>query len=221
MSERMPSALRDQLIADFAPVSPLPNPAARVLWMLPFAVLALVAAHFVFELRLDAGQLGWSRTWGLSIAQALVGLMVVGAALRDAIPGRTWNRMASLLWIAVPIALVIAVTWISRVTPLRIRTTTGFYFVGGLCITGSIVSALPAVVLANILAARAYPTRPRFAGALLGLGGGLMADAGWRLFCHYSEPAHVLSAHLGGVVVSMLIGVALSTRFTARAPDKA
>ena len=83
------------------------------------------------------------------------------------------------------------------------------------------MSALPAVVLANILAARAYPTRPRFAGALLGLGAGLMADAGWRLFCHYSEPAHVLSAHLGGVVVSMLIGVALATRFTSRAPYKA
>ena len=221
MSERMPSALRDRLMGDFAPVRPLPNPAARVLWMLPFAVLALVAAQFVFELRVDAGQLGWSRTWGISIAQALVGLIVVGAALRDAIPGRQWHKAAALLWIALPIALIVAVTWISRVTPLRIRTTPGFYFIGGLCLTGSIVSALPAVVLANVLAARAYPTRPRFAGALLGLGSGLMADAGWRLFCHYSEPAHVLSAHLGGVVVSMLIGVALSARFTARAPGKA
>ena len=221
MSERLPAALRDRLIADFAPVRPLPIPAARVLWLLPFAALALFAAQFVFELRVDAGQLGWSRTWGISIAQVLVGLLVVGAALRDAIPGRQWNKAAALLWIAAPIALIAAVTWISRVTPLRIRTTPGFIFVGGLCLTGSIVSALPVVVLANVLAARAYPTRPRFAGALLGLGGGLMADAGWRLFCHYSEPAHVLSAHLGGVVVSMLIGVALAARFTARAPDKA
>src|SRR4029077_6596319 len=122
-----------QLIADFAPVTPLPNPAARVLWMLPFAVLALVAAQCVFEMRVDAGQLGWSPTWGLSIAQGLVGLLVVGAALRDSIPGRNWNRVAALLWIVAPIALVIAVTWISRVTPLRIRTTQGFYFVGGLC----------------------------------------------------------------------------------------
>lgn len=48
-----------------------------------------------------------------------------------------------------------------------------------------------------VLAARAYPTRPVVAGALLGLGAGLMANAGWRLFCHFSEPAHVLSAHVG------------------------
>ena len=61
------------------------------------------------------------------------------------------------------------------------------------------------------LAARAYPTRPALAGALLGLGAGLMADAGWRLFCHFSEPAHVLSAHLGAVVIATLLGSALAT----------
>jgi hypothetical protein len=214
MNERgLPADLRDRLIADFAPVRPLPSPAARVLWMVPFAVLTLVAAQFVFEFRLDAPRLGWGRTWGLSIAQAILGVVVVGAALRESIPGRTWSRIASVLWIAVPLAIIVAVTWISRIDPVRIRTTAGFYFIGGLCISGSLVSALPAVILANILAARAYPTRPAFAGALLGLGAGLTADAGWRLFCHYAEPAHVLSAHLGGVVVSMLIGSAIAWRF--------
>ena len=103
--------------------------------------------------------------------------------------------------------MVVAVTWTSwNAAPTRIRA--GWYFIGGLCITGSIVSALPAVTFASLLAARAYPTRPAVAGALLGLGAGLMADAGWRLFCHFSEPAHVLSAHLGGVLVSMLVGSA-------------
>jgi hypothetical protein len=74
------------------------------------------------------------------------------------------------------------------------------------------VSALPAVALASILAARAYPLRPAVAGALLGLGAGLMADAGWRLFCHFSEPAHVLSAHLGGVLLSMCLGAVMAKR---------
>ncbi|HUQ88064.1 MAG TPA: NrsF family protein, partial [Vicinamibacterales bacterium] len=62
------------------------------------------------------------------------------------------------------------------------------------------------------LAARAYPTRPAIAGALLGLGAGLMADAGWRIFCHFSEPAHVLSAHLAAVLMSTLIG-SLAARY--------
>ena len=38
-----------------------------------------------------------------------------------------------------------------------------------------------------------------------------MADAGWRIFCHFSEPAHVLSAHLAAVIMSTMIG-ALAVR---------
>jgi hypothetical protein len=47
---------------------------------------------------------------------------------------------------------------------------------------------------------------------LLGVGAGLMADAGWRLFCHFSEPAHVIAAHLGGAAVTALAGAALAIR---------
>lgn len=210
---QVPDTLRARLAADYAPVKPLAAPLARALWMLPFAILSLFAAQFVFEFRIDAPRLGWGGTWGLSIAQVAVGLIVVAAALREAVPGRSWSRVATVGWIALPIAIVIAITWASwEVSPVRLRG--GWYFVGGLCFVGSIVSALPAVTLSGILAARAYPTRPAVAGALLGLGAGLMADAGWRLFCHFSEPAHVLSAHLGGVLVSMLIGSLLAKRLT-------
>ena len=80
---------------------------------------------------------------------------------------------------------------------------------------GPDATALPVVVLASVLAARAYPVRPVIAGAMLGLGGGLMADAGWRIFCHFSEPAHVLSAHLAAVVVSSLLGAVLATALSA------
>jgi hypothetical protein len=83
--------------------------------------------------------------------------------------------------------------------------------VSGLCFTWSAVSAWPAVAVAAVLAARAYPTRPAFTGALLGLGAGLMADAGWRLFCHFSEPAHVLAAHLAAVLASAAAGALLTT----------
>jgi hypothetical protein len=210
---QVPDALRAQLAADYAPVKPLAAPLTRALWMLPLAILTLFAAQFVFEFRVDAQRLGWGGTWGLSIAQVVFGLIVVAAALREAVPGRTWSRAATALWIGLPVAIVIAITWASwEASPVRLRG--GWYFVGGLCLAGSIVSALPAVALASILAARAYPTRPAVAGALLGLGAGLMADAGWRLFCHFSEPAHVLSAHLGGVLISMLIGSFLAKRLT-------
>ncbi len=85
-----------------------------------------------------------------------------------------------------------------------------------MCLAGSLATALPGAVMAAVLAARAYPTRPALTGLLGGLGAGLMADAGWRLFCHFSEPAHVLSAHLGGVLAAGLCGALLSQRLHAR-----
>jgi hypothetical protein len=93
----------------------------------------------------------------------------------------------------------------------------GWWLVGGLCFSGSAATALPVVALTSVLAARAYPTRPALAGAMLGLGAGLMADAGWRTFCHFSEPAHVLSAHLAAVVMSAAIGSLVSVRLGRRA----
>jgi hypothetical protein len=176
----------------------------------PFAILSLVAARAFFELRVDAPRLGWSGTWGLSLAQVVVGLALVVAALREAVPGRGWNRIVAAGWLVLPLLLIVGVTYASwDLSPIRLRSQ--WFLVSGMCLVGSAVSALPAVALASILAARAYPTRPLLTGALLGLGAGLMADAGWRLFCHFSEPAHVLAAHLGGVVVSVVVGSALLT----------
>jgi hypothetical protein len=88
--------------------------------------------------------------------------------------------------------------------------------VGGMCFTGSLVSALPMVGLAGALAARAFPVRPAVAGALYGLGAGLIADAGWRLFCEFGAPSHVLVAHLGAVVASMGCGAALAAVIARR-----
>src|SRR5437660_834052 len=46
------------------------------------------------------------------------------------------------------------------------------------CFRTSAVAALPALMVAAFLAARAFPVRPSVAGVLYGLGGGLIADAG-------------------------------------------
>lgn len=202
---QMPAALRDRLAADYHPVRPLAAPSARMLWLLPVATLALLAAPVVFDVRADAVRLGWLGLWGASGLQVVMGLALMVAALREAVPGRGWTATASALWLAVPLAFVVLVTLNSwQSSPALVRN--GWWFVGVLCFGGSFASGLPVVALASVLAARAYPTRPALAGALLGLGAGLVADAGWRVFCHFSEPAHVLSAHVGAVVMSMLAG---------------
>jgi len=206
----IPHELRARLAADYAPVKVLPPPFARMLWLVPLAILAIVAAPVVFSVRADASRLGWFGLWGVSGLQVLAGLTVIVAALREAVPGRGWRGAAVALWIVLPLAVVTLVTlstW--QASPGLVRG--GWWFVAGLCLGGSFASALPIVALASVLAARAYATRPALAGALLGLGAGVIADAGWRLFCHFSEPAHVLSAHVGAVLMSMAMGSLLAS----------
>lgn len=113
------------------------------------------------------------------------------------------------VWIASPLMLVIALTFASA-SLSALPLDREWWIVGVICFSGSAAMALPIVALASVLALGAYPTRPAIAGVLLGLGAGLMADAGWRIFCHYGEPGHVLSAHLGGVIGAAAAGATLA-----------
>lgn len=201
--------LRARVAADYTVVRPLPPPAVRSLAVTPFAILALLAAPTYFDVRADAAVLGWLLTWGASLVEVAVGFALIAAALRESVPGRSWTAAQLTLWLVAPLLLVVAVTFAAAsvsVLPLG----RGWGSVGLVCLGGSAAMALPIVALAGVLAIRAYPTRPAIAGLLLGFGAGLMADAGWRIFCHYGEPTHVLSAHLGGVVFAAVAGAALA-----------
>lgn len=210
-----PADLRARVAADYMVVRPLPSPAVRSLAITPFAILALLAAPAYFNVRADAAALGWLFTWGASLVEVAVGFALIAAGLREAVPGRSWTRAQLALWLAAPLLLVVALTYASA-SLSALPLDGGWWMVGVVCLGGSAAMALPIVALANVLARRAYPTRPAIAGLLLGLGAGLMADAGWRIFCHYGEPAHVLSAHLGGVVIAAAAGAALA--LTLRTP---
>ena len=211
----LPSSLRERLAADYRPVRVLPSPWARTLWVLPLAIVVLFAASTWFNVRVDAPRLGWLGVWGLSILQLAIGLSVVAAALRESIPGRGWSKPAIALWLVLPIVVMIGVTIFSwEASPVALGRE--WWTVWGVCFSGSASTALPVVALASILAARAFPTRPALAGALLGLGAGLMADAGWRIFCHFTEPSHVLGAHLAAIVMSTAIGSLAAVRTCSR-----
>lgn len=206
---QLPEVLRARLAADYRPVRPLPSPLARTLWLLPLAMGTLFAASLVFSRRSDAATLGGVGLWGASALQVVAGLALAAAAMREAVPGRGWSRAAIGLWLGLPLALLVFVTLASwELSPVLLLRN--WSVIGLACFAGSLTSALPLIALASVLAARAYPTRPTIAGALSGLGAGLIADAGWRLCCHFSEPAHVLSAHVGAVVVSTMAGAALA-----------
>jgi hypothetical protein len=210
----IPADLRARLEADFRAVRPLPAPWRRTLWVLPFALLAFVAAPAWFNVRVDAERLGWTVGWGFSVLQAAIGFALVIAGLRDAIPGREWPVRAVAAWLTGPVIMIAVVTWISwAASPIMLRGA--WWNVWLVCFAASAATAMPAVAMVSILATRAYPIRPAVTGLLVGLGAGVMADGGWRMFCHYSEPAHVLSAHLGAVIAAAVMGSFLSVRLKA------
>lgn len=199
-----PTELRRAILADLAPVRPLRPPVHRALALLPLALLLLLAQPMLFGVRRDAAALGPVLLWGLSLGQGLLGLLLLVAALREAVPGRAIPLSQGLLGSGAVAALVVTfVTWSSSMT----RVAPGrFVFLWQVCFVGPVLLGLPVVFVTLWMALRAYPLRPALVGALAGLGVGLLTDAGWRTFCHVSDPRHVLSAHAAAMLVLCVAG---------------
>jgi hypothetical protein len=206
IDETAPAPLRERIARDLAPVAPIPKPWLRAAAALPLGILLLFAASTIFGLRGDAGRLGWTLTWGLSTVELALGMLLIGMALRDAVPGRVWSPpvlAVSLLTTFGAVVLITLATW--RVSPTRIVGEPVAY-VTRVCFGYTLLAAIPVILFAGLLVARAYPLRPWIAGAMYGAGAGLLSDAGWRLFCHYSDPWHVFPSHLGAVVAASVLG---------------
>jgi hypothetical protein len=203
-----------RILGDLRPVHRLAHPWKRGLIVLgaALAVAALVAARF--GVRHDAPLLGPAVLWGISALQALAGLLLVGAALRESVPGRALGSGASRLLITAgfgAIVLVTFVTWsvhASQVPPGR------WLFYWRVCLEVPVVAGIPALLITLLLAHRAYPVRPAMVGALAGLGAGLLTDGSWRTFCEVTAPSHVLSAHLAAVATLTVAGIVLSVAFS-------
>lgn len=213
--ETPPPGLRQAILDDLRPVQPLRRPFIRALVFWPLALLLLTGQAAVLGLRRDAGIVGDSLLWGLSVAQALAGLALLVSALREAVPGPTRaNRSVVFLGLAFLWTVgVTLLTWTASATVVPPGRVAYFWKV---CFGGPVAIGLPVMVLALALASRAFPLRPAWVGALGGMGAGLITDAGWRTFCHVSDPSHVLLAHIAAIVTLTLIG-AIAARLFLRA----
>ena len=214
----MNETLRSKIAADLSPVRPLAPPIQRVLAIAPLAVLLLVSAPLVFSFR-DLTPLGFTWSWGASLVQMIAGLAIIAVALHQAVPGREWPTAAlaaTIAMVAIFFGVVTFATWSANPVGLG----RGWWTIGAICAISSATSALPVVVLAAALSLRAFPLRPLATGGIAGFGAGLIADAGWRLFCHYSEPAHVIAAHFGGVLLASAVGAVLVRSFWQNAVSK-
>jgi hypothetical protein len=211
MEPDLPPSLRDAVKRDLRPTRPLRSPFVRALVLIPLAVAIVLSVPGLRFFRSDMGAIGFVRAWGFSFGQALAGLVIVAVALRESIPGRGLTR--GVIAATVGLGLVIpGALLVLTASSFEVGPQPGQALEEGIgCFRVSAISAIPALIAAAILAARAFPLRPALAGALYGLGCGLVADAGLRLFCGYTDLAHVLLGHGGAIVGAMAFGAVVAS----------
>lgn len=206
----VPPDLRARIERDLKPTRPLARPAIRALVLVPVAIAIVIGVPAVYAFRPDMAIMGFVRAWGFSIGQAAAGCTIIAVALRESVPGRALSRTALAgiiaLGLALPAAVLLLTTSTFTVGPADHAAWEGF-----VCFRTSALAALPALFFAGALAARAFPIRPAVAGALYGLGAGLMSDAGLRLYCDYSVVTHLLFSHMGAVAGVTLAGAGLAS----------
>lgn len=210
MSEpvRPPEGLRAQVEHDLRPVKPLLPIGRRLALLVPAALLAWMAAPVLLGLRDDIGRVGPSLAWGASAVQLALALALILAALREAVPAQSVSRpAASFLLLSaagLTIALALATNLVSPEREPRSETLASWRF----CWTGEVLAGAPLLFVLLVLIARGLAVRPLLAGLLAAMGAGMAVDGGWRLYCNYSNPLHVVTSHAGAVAALAALGVA-------------
>jgi len=214
----LPTGLSDEVQRTLRPVRRLPAPWLRALFLLPVGVLLLVTVPRVWSLRIDASAVGPARLWVGSALQIVVGLALVASALRESIPGRLSAPRTLGAWAALGLGFMViltAATFIASPTHVPPRLEWVYFRT---CVTRSFGLGLLPLGVAGLLLRRGLTARPAAAGALAGLGAGLLADSSWRLFCEVSDPIHVLTAHAGAILAVAAAG-ALAGRLSVAATE--
>ncbi len=202
----VPEVLRRAVEAEMRPVKPLPPVWRRTLGVVAVAALAVAAALATYSLRYDLDAIPEWLSWGCSALQFIVGILLVGLALREAVPGRavTTGAAAAALGLGFAFQLIVGVvTWLA--SPGAPFSWSGFSG-GVVCMRNEVTFALPALIVTLWLVVRALPLRPSMAGAFGGAGTGLVADAINHLICPMSDLRHVVVWHTGAVAMLALVG---------------
>jgi hypothetical protein len=215
-SSQPPDALLAAISKDLRPVKPAPLPSRLALQVAPFA-LAISSLILLIGLRKDAVLLGPLLTWGASIAQFGLAIMLTWIAVRESTPSR--RLPTNLVWIATATTslVVIAVSlWTFAVSPVSKPLRVSPLIMGVACGVGGTVAGALLVVLFTLVFRRSLVARPGLAGALYGAGAGVAVNAGWRLACPLSGPWHSIGAHGSAIAVTTLLGAFAARQISKR-----
>lgn len=214
-STKPPEALLEAIARDLSPVKPSPLPFRLALRMAPLAVMAASLILLLAGVRRDYAVLGLLLTWGASVAQLGLSIVLIWLAAHESTPANRLPKNVVYFVAAATALVVVTVTWLtflaspasvpSRVSPLVMGLGCGI----GCTIAGGILVGLFSWGYRNSLT-----TRPAVAGARYGAGAGVAINASWRLACPLSGPWHALGAHGTAVIATAVLG-ALAGRILA------
>lgn len=217
-STRPPEALLSVVARDLRPVKPSPLPLGLVLRMaVPAAIVSSLVLLFL-GVRRDFRILGPLLTWGASVAEFGLAILLVWVAAHENTPSKRLPRGKVYLVVITTVLAVIALTCLtswtnpstgsSRITPWVAGLTCGV----GATIAGGILIGLFSWVYRDSLV-----TRPTLTGALYGAGAGVAINSGWRIACPGSAPGHVFGAHGTAVIATVLFGALAARILMSRA----
>lgn len=167
---QVPTALLSVVKRDITPVRPLASPSRRALALLPLG-LAGMPAFWHWQAHVKLAPWTW---WGVSALEVGLSLIILASAFREAVPGRELSgRKLSALIIMSCAAFVLFNS--GAQLPPATSTHDWMHWVWE-CIYMTISFSIPALAAPGWLVARALPNRPALAGALCGLGVGIMAE---------------------------------------------
>jgi hypothetical protein len=216
-SIKPPEALLEAIARDHRPVKPSPLPFRLVLRMAPLAVMVSPALLLLIGMRRDYAVLGPLLTWGASVAQFGLAIVLIWVAARESTPA---NRLPKNIVYLVAIAtslVVVTLTWLTfSISPTRGDSRVSPWVTGLSCGISSAIAGGILVGLFSWVYRSSLATRPAVAGALYGAGAGVAINAGWRLACPISDPWHVLGFHGTAVVAIALLGALVGHILGAR-----
>jgi hypothetical protein len=209
-------AYREAIVADLAPVRPLPKPSRRVWLLVPIGLMLAATAPFLNGMRGDLLPFAPLLTWGATGLQAMLGLWLLALGFREAVPGRNVSARALASAAALTLILVSAIAVLTNAASPTV-VPPGDEFTDWMeCVVWPALIGAPFMVIATLMAARAFPTRPAIAGALCGLSAGVLSDAGWRLSCWISDPVHLAESHGLAILTLAAAGSLVAVLLDAR-----
>ena len=204
----IPAAVYDAVRRDLKPVRSLISPELRALALLPVGVLLLVGLPEFWSWKTHVALAPWP-SWAASVVEMLLSLVILAAGLREAVPGRELSTRALVVLISISCAAFVIINSTTR-SPHGIPEALWLHWFRE-CVITAVTFSIPALIAPAWLVSRALPNRPALTGALCGLGVGVMADAGLRLFCWDGEYIHILVAHGGAILLLVTLGALCAT----------